>query len=476
MKRRGWRSLIWLVVAAAVGAACGSTAGHRRLEAGSQPGRIGGRANAALAEQSGAGVGEQAARPAGEATAGAATGSSGGQSTSASGGRGRAAGVAGTGTRGNGSQPGAGAKSEILLGSIGTSSGIIGESTAIIPAATRAWVSTVNERGGLNGHPVRVLYADTGADPGRAQALVTRMDQQDHVLAFISLYSVTETPVIASYLDAHSIPAIGAPGGDASEDTSTMIFDPQQGADAGVSWGALLAVTSQSDKRKFAILYCSEAASCSNQDKRIKEFAPKAGVQVVSELQISIAQPDYTAAVIAARNAGADVVCVLADSASIIRVAQSAHRQGWNPIVSGTYTINNQAMARANPADTEGMLGFSATAPYASSPLLADYRAAMERFSPGEELGGYGATAWVQDKLWERIAPALGDNPTRNGILAALYALRRETLGGLIPPVTFPQGPHGNVNLCGVPIKVSGGKITAPQGDKFVCAPGWAPA
>ena len=370
----------------------------------------------------------------------------------------------------------AGPRSEILLGSLGTASGVIGESTAIIPTADRAWASWVNARGGLNGHRVRIIFADTGGDPGRALSLVTQMVEQDHVLAFMGLYTVAETPAVAGYLEQHHVPAIGGPGGSEVEDHSPMIFDPQQGADYGVSWGALLAVTGQSDKRKFAVLYCAEASSCANQDKRVKQFAPQVGVTVVSESQISIAAPDYTAAVLAAKSSGADVLCVLADSASIIRVAQSAHRQGWYPVVSGTYTVNNQAFVKAAAGDTEGVLGMAATVPYSTSPLLADYLTAIRQYQPGEDVGGYGATAWVQGKVWERIASSFGEPVTRDQIFAGLYGLHRETLGGLIPPITFPSGPHGSVNLCGVPIKVSGGRITAPLGDKFVCAPGWAPA
>jgi branched-chain amino acid transport system substrate-binding protein len=178
--------------------------------------------------------------------------------------------------------------------------------------------------------------------------------------------------------------------------------------------------------------------------------------------------------VLAAKSAGADVLCVLADSASIIRVAQSAHRQGWYPVVSGTYTVNNQAFVTAAASDTEGILGMAATVPYSTSPLLSAYLTAVRQYQPGEDVGGYGATAWVQGKLWERIASSFGEPVTRDQIFAGLYALHRETLGGLVPPISFADGPHGNVNLCGVPIKVSGGRITSPLGDKFVCAPGWA--
>src|SRR5205814_697743 len=76
-----------------------------------------------------------------------------------------------------------GKKSEIVLGAFGAESGVIGSVFASIPPADRAWAADINARGGLNGHPVRLIMGDDGADPVRSQALVRRMVEQDHVLA-----------------------------------------------------------------------------------------------------------------------------------------------------------------------------------------------------------------------------------------------------------------------------------------------------
>jgi branched-chain amino acid transport system substrate-binding protein len=79
----------------------------------------------------------------------------------------------------------------------------------------------------------------------------------------------------------------------------------------------------------------------------------------------------------------------------------------------------------------------------------------------------------VQGKLVERLADFFGDkpNPGTADILEALYSLKDETLGGLVPPITFNEGPHGRVNRCMVPIRIAKGAIVAPLGnDRFVCA------
>ena len=105
---------------------------------------------------------------------------------------------------------------------------------------------------------------------------------------------------------------------------------------------------------------------------------------------------------------------------------------------------------------------------------MAPYLDAVKRYVPDGALGGYGATAWVQLKLIERLSAGFADrNPTTADYLDALYALKGETIGGLVPPITFNKGPHVHVNMCGFPIKVVNAKLTAPLGENYVCAKGY---
>ena len=367
--------------------------------------------------------------------------------------------------------PGTG--SVIIFGSLGTASGVIGAATEPIVAATKAWGADVNARGGLKGHPVRIVFGDDGGDPARAVALARRMVEEDKVIAFVGTYLVITTQAVTEYLDKVQVPMIGGPGGNEVEDASPMVFNPQVGADEALGHGLLNNIVVQSQARKVATLYCREASSCDAQARRVRQFAQLYGVQVVFEAQVSIAQPDYTGEVLGARNAGADAIITTVDEASIVRIARSAKRQGWEPVLAGSYTVNNDVLLKAGP-DAVGILGFSATAPYGSSPLLKPYREAVARFVPGARLAGYGSTAWVQGKLMERLAEIFGDKaaPTTADILDALYALKDETLGGLVPPITFNRGPHGRVNRCMVPIKIGKGAILSPLGEGFVCARG----
>jgi branched-chain amino acid transport system substrate-binding protein len=448
------------------GGATGSAAAPAS-SGGTAPGSAAGPASAA---------GSRAAGSGGSASGGATAAGAAGTNTGAASGKPTAP------TPGSPVSPGApvpgagGKKSEILLGSFGAESGVLGAVSGPAPPALRAWPAYMNAKGGINGHPVRVILGDDNADPARSLAIVRQMVEQDHVIAFLNDYSFTLSAV-TKYLEDKQIPDIGSIGGDPAGDHSAMVFHPLVGPDKGQAWGFLLNVATQTDKKKLAILYCREAATCAVQMASFKKLLPWNGLEEVYEAQVSLAQPDYTAEMIQAQRAGAEVIVSLVDSASVARLAQSAHRQGYNPVFAGTYNLN-QDLVYAGGKDVDGLLLTSRTPPWDSSPKMQFYRDAMDRYQPRAYRGDLGGGVFVVGRLLEeKIGPFIAEPPTTAQILQGLYALHDETLGGLLPGVGFIHGEHFTTNQCVVPVKLTGGKFVAHDAaESFVCAPGWKPA
>jgi branched-chain amino acid transport system substrate-binding protein len=461
--------------AAGPAAAGGSPVSGGTGAAGATQSAIGPSAGSAVGNGSGATTGTRAGGSTGSASAGQAAAGGSGTAGATAGRPGAPGASAAPGTPAT--VPGAGGpKSEILLGSFGAESGVLGAVSGPAPPALRAWSAFINAKGGINGHPVRVILGDDNADPARTLAIVRQMVEQDHVIAFMNDYSFT-LAAVTKYLEDKQIPDIGSIGGDTAGDHSSMVFHPLVGPDKGQAWGFLLTVASQTDKKKLGILYCREAATCAVQMNSFKKLLPWNGLEEVYEAQVSLAQPDYTAEMLQAQRAGAEVILLLIDSASAARVAQSAHRQGYQPIFAGTYNLN-QDLILAGAKELEGLLLTSRTPPWDSSPKLQMYRDAMDRYQPKSYRGDLGGGVFVVGKMIEeKIGPFIGEPPTTAQILQGLYALHDETLGGLLPGVGFIHGEHFTTNQCVVPVKLTGGKFVAHDAaESFVCAPGWKPA
>jgi branched-chain amino acid transport system substrate-binding protein len=410
----------------------------------------------------------------GSGTAGSS--GAGGLAAAAAGGGGRSGAAGSSGAARQAGGGAAGTKGEIVLGSVGTSSGVLGAVSGPAPPAIKAWASWTNAHGGLAGHPVRVILADAGGDPGKAQAIVRQFVEQDHVAAVFYDYMFTEKQAVLPYLQQKQVPLIGTIGGDTSGDHSPIDFNPLLGPDQGDAWSFILGThTLAPDKKKLASFYCREANTCSVQEQSFKKLLPWQGMQLVYEAQVSLAQPDYTSEVLQAKNAGADVILTLVDSQSVIRIAQAAHRQGWNVQLAGTYNLEQNLILQGSK-DLEGLILTTREAPYQSSPKIKDYRDAMAQYQPGAAMGDLGAGVFVVGKMLDKIAGQLPDKPGPADMLKALYSLHGEKLDGLLPGITFNQGEHVNVNLCMVPIVLRGGVFVAHDAaESFVCAPDWKP-
>jgi branched-chain amino acid transport system substrate-binding protein len=255
-----------------------------------------------------------------------------------------------------------------------------------------------------------------------------------------------------------------------------MIFHVGPGAPAGASWAHILPFTSLTEQRKVALLYCREVAVCPLLADGVKKAQQQSGYKIVTEAQVSLAQPDFTAEMIAARNAGADVVVTIADNATTVRVARSAHRQNYRPVVSTQQSANEDSFIALGGADVEGTLVAAVVPDYATSPKLADYRAAMTRHVPGGRRGSFSAQTWAAGKLLEAAAARFADTVRAADVLEGLYSLRNEDLGGLVPPMNFVRGEgHGGVNQCIIPARIEGGGFVYPHGDRFFCPPGFKP-
>jgi branched-chain amino acid transport system substrate-binding protein len=370
-----------------------------------------------------------------------------------------------------------GKKSEIVLGSWGAESGILGAVSGPAPPAIRAWSAYINAAGGINGHPVRVIMGDDNADPARSLATVRRMVEQDKVIGFFNEYSFTLASVLP-YLNDKQIPVIGSIGGDASGDHSPMMFNPLVGADTGQAWGFINnAVTQAPGKKKIGIVYCREAATCAALKDSFKKLLPYQGLEVVYEAFVSLAQPDYTGEMLQAQRAGAEVILPLIDTAALNRLSTSAHRQNYNPAFVGTYNLN-QDLLTPFAKELEGLFLTGRVPPWDSSPKLQFYRDAMSRYQPKAARGDLGAGVFVNGKLLaEKIGPFIQEPPTTANLLEGLYALKGETLGGLLPGIGFEKGvEHVKSNQCIIPVRYTGGKTVAHDAqESFVCAPGWKP-
>ena len=454
---------------AVLGTACGSRRSHQELLAAAQG--SGGSALAAGTDGNGSAAAADAGAVGDQATAGSA-GAAGTSGSAGSTGRGAVAGKSG-GTASGSAAGGAVAKgAPILIGSVGTQSGIVGASISDGTRALQAWASGINAQGGIKGHPVQVIVGDDGGDPSRHQQLIQQFVEEKHVAAFVYNSAPLSGQSSVQYLTQKRVPVIGSELGGQWFYTSPMFF-PQTSSGLALTYVNIAGIAGfvvPKGKTKVATLTCQEAQFCTDANRIWPQMAPSVGFQVVSQGRASLAQPDFTSECLSAKNANAQVLLMAMDTNSVGRVASSCARVDFHPVFSFATTVTVDRMR--SDTNLEGTVLALPLAPWfqTSNASVVQYKDTMTRYSPGNSPTASGENGWAAAKMFELAASRGSDPTTSAGILDGLWSMKNETLGGLIPAVTFTKDQNAPEVKCWSVVVITGGQFTAPEGGQLHCA------
>jgi len=336
-----------------------------------------------------------------------------------------------------------------------------------LPAAglTVRWL---NDHGGLNGHPVKLVTGDSQSDPSRYAALVKQMVERDRVIAFVGNQVPLSAQGGAQYLVDHGVPAVG---GDLTQELwfqNPMMF-PHGSTLETLALG-VMQIAAQQSKPKVAVFWCTEADVCGKFNQYMSSSKAKAtGADLVYSAQISLAQPDFTSECLQAKQRGAQAIMLAMDPNAQSRVARSCTQQGYSPMWLGA----SMAIADVskNDPNLNGMWGSVPIFPWpaADSPATQLFQAAVKQYAPNMITGAASASVWTAGMLLRSIAGSISDTPSSADIVNGLYTVRNTTVDGLTSSLTYEKGKPYTVPSCYFTVKIDGGKWVAPDGSKPRC-------
>jgi branched-chain amino acid transport system substrate-binding protein len=248
-----------------------------------------------------------------------------------------------------------------------------------------------------------------------------------------------------------------------------MLF-PQAAAGSAFLWTLMVgAAATFPGGTPIGFITCYEAQICRDGDRYWPDYARRNGLDPVYRGQISLGQPDYTAQCLSARGAGAEVVFLGMENNAARRVARSCAQQGYRPV----FGLVAPDTPVASEPGLESALFPSEVFPFVARDTAAsrEFQAARARDAPGVPPSSYMAHAWVAGKLFEKAASRLAGRATSADVLAGLWDLKGDTLGGLTSPLTFVRNRPAPPQYCTWLMRVRKGAWTAPRGSAAVCKP-----
>jgi branched-chain amino acid transport system substrate-binding protein len=373
-----------------------------------------------------------------------------------------------SGTTGSSPTGTPGTKAPIVIGTIGPFSGGLGGPDGPDELIMmKGWAQSVNDAGGLDGHPIKLISMDDGPNPSAGLDDVKQLIQSDHVVAIVGDFDPSDSNW-TSYTKTTDVPIVGT----VTTPSYPTLFPAGANAIAAVYGSLQLAKVVGPI---FGSLFCAEYTACAKGTSLYTTVANAlGGIQVKVAAKVSGTQPDYTGPCQQLIDAKVNSMQIGEPAAVAQRIVDTCHSLGLHatPIqINGT--ISSSWLT--DPA-FNGMRAAESNAPFflADTPGQQEYRTALRKYIPSLDADKDDPSpeyAWIAGKLFQAAVASAPSGPiTSASITAGLYALKNETLGGLSAPLNFVKGQIAEIN-CYFVIGIDDGKWVAPQGNKTSCAP-----
>ncbi|MBO0728456.1 MAG: ABC transporter substrate-binding protein [Acidimicrobiaceae bacterium] len=360
--------------------------------------------------------------------------------------------------------------SPFVIGFQCSCSGAFASSTAIQENIIKAWVTYENSHGGINGHPVKLIFNDDSLNPSTSLSQVTTMVQQDHVIAIIDGTDIDSA--WAKFVSQKGIPVVGD-----NLANSTMYSDADffpEGQTINTLPASIAAAAKKDGITSLGSVYCSSDPVCAELAKPIAQAAQAVGVKAPYAAGIPETAPNYTAQCIDARSHGVNGMFVAESITVVEHFVNDCTAQGYKP----KYLAEDGAVGKSflTTPGLDGMLGIENNLPAedTSNPAVQTMISAVDKAYPGltnsPNWGPAATGVWASGMLFAAAAKAanLGDNATPAQVKQGLYALHGETLGGLAPPLTYTPGKPTTVD-CWFYLGVHNKQFTTPYGSQPYC-------
>jgi branched-chain amino acid transport system substrate-binding protein len=332
-----------------------------------------------------------------------------------------------------------------------------------VASALRAYFADLNDRGGINGHPVRLELLDDGLDTNRSRQAFKQLANDPNVLAVVGSFAPIGEPEGVAMLDKAGIPIITASGlAPTSFDAHVAYF--LTGTLENYGRVGCREALRRGQKRVALVYVASEQIQpiIDGYSQCIKD----AGGEVLEE-SVQLGQPDYTATALRIGQFHADVIFhELAQSASV-QLWQAMDRQGVvaaNQLVPGSDI--DLILNYSGRAGQDVTIQTNVVPPHLEMPGIARIKAAMAKYQPGVAVTSLAVDKWIGAELFTLVASRAGDDLTRERLLQELAQVSGFDGEGLVPPITYGPDRRTTEGLFFFFDKVDGhwGPIGPPRG------------
>ena len=238
-------------------------------------------------------------------------------------------------------------------------------------------VKEINAAGGILGRKIETTTSDTQSNPGVAKGLVTKAIDDGVFAVFGPVFSGS---ILVSMAETRRAEVPNFTGGEAASITkqgNPYIFRTSFTQDTAMPKVARY-IANGLKAKTVALIYVNNDYGKGGRESLMKALEPL-GIKITADVSTEQNQLDFSAPVLKAKQANADIVFVYTNEEESARALRELRKQGWTkPIVGETTLVGQKVIELAGDAANGAVahVGLTVDAPI---PAMRAFRARFER-------------------------------------------------------------------------------------------------
>ncbi|MBN9004868.1 MAG: ABC transporter substrate-binding protein [Rhizobiales bacterium] len=347
--------------------------------------------------------------------------------------------------------PAGAAEGELVLGQTMPYSGPASALSAIGKVQTR-YFQMINDKGGINGHKVKLISLDDGYSPPKAVEQTRRLVESDEAVAIFGSMGTAQNAAVQKYLNAKKVPQLfvfAASDRFADPKTSPYTISGMTLFSTEAKLYAKL-VAERIPGARVAVLYQNDDYGKEYLHSFKTELAkldPKAEIAAAAAYEVT--SPTVESQIISLANTKANVFLNASTGKFTSQAIRKAGELGWQmqqflPIGSNFVAT---IIKPAGPDYAKGAISATPTKTvgdpeWTQDPGYLEWLAFMKKYYPeGNIEEQLNFTGWNIAVLMTKVLEACGSDLSRENIMKHARSLQNVTLPGLIPGITVNTSP-----------------------------------
>lgn len=316
-----------------------------------------------------------------------------------------------------------------------------------LEVAVNAAARFVNANGGIDGHPIDVLYCNDKNDPN----LATKCAQQainENVVALVGSASFNMSTTVIPMMEKAEIPVINPQMFGPLEGTSPNVF--QTSGTFHAAYSAVGKFLGANEVESVAFIHSTSAAAQATVTN-VTNSLERSGLTMAADISIPLNSGSVTPAVAQAVNAEADAIVVGTNSTINSQIFPALRQMGVDfseTIVVSYASTANDLMVKQIGADVMEDVFALGTYPALSDESMEEYLTAMDAEDPAAEVTRLDTSqeAFSSVVLLAEIGATIKSEFTSESFLKALQEFPAIDLGmGIDAYVPSANGPNADV-------------------------------